>query len=249
MAGGDNSLLRDDQRAAVVSSESRECAANMLVGFRIRLGDYALEQFAKRFAGHGAVFLRRFREVSPRPWAERVREHGSSSSSMAHLFPGVYASFSLALPLTNAPRFPENREIIRSTMNTYRSRLLFLALVIILLSPAVHAAPVTWFLNGVTFSDGSRAVGSFVYDTVTGLYTSIDITTTPGTARSASALVTEQSLHRAEPDRTSSGGDHLDHAQSHHWSLRHTAVGVSGNTREWRREPSRWIRAPTKGCA
>jgi hypothetical protein len=76
-------------------------------------------------------------------------------------------------------------------MNTYRSRLLFLALLALVLSPAIHAAPVTWYLNGVTFSDGSRAVGSFVYDTVTGLYTSIDITTTPGTASTAAtALVT-----------------------------------------------------------
>ena len=46
----------------------------------------------------------------------------------------------------------------------------------------MHAAPVTWYLNGVTFSDGSRAVGSFVYDNFTGLYTSINITTTPGTS-------------------------------------------------------------------
>ncbi len=70
-------------------------------------------------------------------------------------------------------------------MNTYTTRLLFLALLALLLSPAMHAAPVTWYLNGVTFSDGSRAVGSFVYDTVTGLYTSIDITTTPGTGSTA----------------------------------------------------------------
>jgi hypothetical protein len=76
-------------------------------------------------------------------------------------------------------------------MNTFRSPLLFLALLAFLLSPTMHAAPVTWYLNGVTFSDGSRAVGSFVYDTVTGLYTSIDITTTPGTGSSAAtALVT-----------------------------------------------------------
>jgi len=76
-------------------------------------------------------------------------------------------------------------------MNTYRTRLLFLALLALSLSPAMHAAPVTWYLNGVTFSDGSRAVGSFVYDTVTGMYTSIDITTTPGTASTAAtALVT-----------------------------------------------------------
>jgi len=74
----------------------------------------------------------------------------------------------------------------------YRSRLLFLALLPALMSPAVHAAPVTWYLNGVTFSDGSRAVGSFVYDTVTGLYTAIDITTTPGTSSSsATAKVTD----------------------------------------------------------
>jgi hypothetical protein len=77
-------------------------------------------------------------------------------------------------------------------MHTYRSRLLFLPLLALLLSPAVHAAPVTWYLNGVTFADGSRAVGSFVYDTVTGLYTSIDITTTPGTGSSAAtAKVTD----------------------------------------------------------
>lgn len=77
-------------------------------------------------------------------------------------------------------------------MITYRSRLLFLALLPVLLSPAIHAAPVTWYLNGVTFSDGSRAVGSFVYDTVTGLYTSVDITTTPGTAATpATAKVTD----------------------------------------------------------
>ncbi len=76
-------------------------------------------------------------------------------------------------------------------MNIYRSPFLFLALLLVLLSPAVHAAPVTWYLNGVTFADGSRAVGSFVYDTVTGNYTSIDITITPGTSGTAnSALVT-----------------------------------------------------------
>ena len=67
-------------------------------------------------------------------------------------------------------------------MNTYRTHLLFLAVLAILVSPALHADPVTWYLNGVTFSDGSRAVGSFVYDNLTGLYTSINITTTPGTA-------------------------------------------------------------------
>lgn len=77
-------------------------------------------------------------------------------------------------------------------MITYRSRLLLALLPAFLMSPAIHAAPVTWYLNGVTFTDGSRAVGSFVYDTVTGLYTSIDVTTTPGTAAtSATALVTD----------------------------------------------------------
>ncbi len=76
-------------------------------------------------------------------------------------------------------------------MNIYRTPFLFLALLLVMLSPAVHAAPVTWYLNGVTFADGSRAVGSFVYDTVTGNYTSIDITITPGTSGTAnSALVT-----------------------------------------------------------
>jgi len=77
-------------------------------------------------------------------------------------------------------------------MINYRRRLFFLAMLPALLTPPLHAAPVTWYLNGVTFSDGSRAVGSFVYDTVTGLYTSINIVTTPGTgSSSASARVTD----------------------------------------------------------
>ena len=123
-------------------------------------------------------------------------------------------------------------------MNTYRSPLLFLALLALFLSPAIHAAPVTWYLNGVTFSDGSRAVGSFVYDTVTGLYTSIDITTTPGTRRrplphwSRAITIRCRAPLRVRrwwffgPRRIPSLG------------LRHAAVGVSGNTLDGRRNHS-----------
>jgi len=42
------------------------------------------------------------------------------------------------------------------------------------------AAPVTWYLQGVTFVDGGTATGSFVYDANTNTYSSINITTTSG---------------------------------------------------------------------
>ena len=40
------------------------------------------------------------------------------------------------------------------------------------------AKPVTWVLQGVTFSDGGTASGSFVYDADTNTYSSVNITTT-----------------------------------------------------------------------
>ena len=132
-------------------------------------------------------------------------------------------------------------------MITYRSRLLFLALLLVLLSPAVHAAPVTWYLNGVTFSDGSRAVGSFVYDTVTGLYTSIDITTTPGNA-AASGLVTGNHYTVQSPIGRP--------AVVIFWTTPNPITGVSGML-QWGFLGTlangggtlRWIRVPMRACA
>ena len=48
-------------------------------------------------------------------------------------------------------------------------------------SSFLSAVPVTWYLSGVTFNDGGRAFGSFVYDASINTYSSIDIMTTPGT--------------------------------------------------------------------
>lgn len=42
--------------------------------------------------------------------------------------------------------------------------------------------PVTWYLSGVTLSDGGRAFGSFVYDAATGVHSHVNIVTTPGVA-------------------------------------------------------------------
>ncbi|MEQ1946915.1 MAG: hypothetical protein ABL995_06990 [Bryobacteraceae bacterium] len=45
---------------------------------------------------------------------------------------------------------------------------------------ALEAAPVTWYLNGVTFDDGGKAFGSFVYDADTNTFSAINITSTKG---------------------------------------------------------------------
>jgi hypothetical protein len=49
------------------------------------------------------------------------------------------------------------------------------------LALTAHATPVTWSLSGVSFSDGSSATGSFVFDADTVLYSSINIVTTTPT--------------------------------------------------------------------
>jgi hypothetical protein len=57
-------------------------------------------------------------------------------------------------------------------------------------SSTMWANPVTWYLSNVTFNDGGRAVGSFVYDADTKTVSSINIQTTPGatTVSGASAI-------------------------------------------------------------
>jgi hypothetical protein len=45
------------------------------------------------------------------------------------------------------------------------------------------AVPLTWTLSGVALSDGGVVSGTFVYDASTNLYSSINITTTTGSAR------------------------------------------------------------------
>jgi len=46
---------------------------------------------------------------------------------------------------------------------------------------SAQAVPVQWTLHNVTFTDGGTASGSFVYDAATNTYSSVSITTTPGT--------------------------------------------------------------------
>jgi hypothetical protein len=45
-----------------------------------------------------------------------------------------------------------------------------------------HATPIKWTLSGVTFNDGGTASGSFFFDAATNAFSSVSITTTPGTA-------------------------------------------------------------------
>ncbi|HQQ77511.1 MAG TPA: IPTL-CTERM sorting domain-containing protein [Thermoanaerobaculia bacterium] len=66
-----------------------------------------------------------------------------------------------------------------------KAALLLLALCF--LSGNADAIPVVWQLNGVTFADGGTASGSFVYDSSTNTYSSVNITTTPGTVLATGA--------------------------------------------------------------
>ena len=64
------------------------------------------------------------------------------------------------------------------------SRLLWIASVALaaLLLPSLASADgITWTLNGVTFTDGATASGSFNYDASSNSYSSIDVTTGAGT--------------------------------------------------------------------
>lgn len=47
-------------------------------------------------------------------------------------------------------------------------------------SLSVWATPLTWSLSGVTFDDGARASGSFVYDATTNQFSAVNVTTTSG---------------------------------------------------------------------
>lgn len=58
----------------------------------------------------------------------------------------------------------------------------FLLFVLLCVPSIASADGITWTLSDVTFDDGGIASGSFVYDAVTNTYSSIDITTTSGSA-------------------------------------------------------------------
>ncbi len=65
----------------------------------------------------------------------------------------------------------------------FRSLITALMLVALFCMPSIASAdgvPVPWTLTGVTFSNGETASGSFDYNSVTNMFSSIDITTTAG---------------------------------------------------------------------
>lgn len=51
---------------------------------------------------------------------------------------------------------------------------------VLALAASAGAAPVTWYLSGVTMADGAVANGSFVFDASTNTYSSVSITTSGG---------------------------------------------------------------------
>lgn len=55
-------------------------------------------------------------------------------------------------------------------------------IVLACLSAAAAGTPLTWTLNGITFSDGGTASGSFTYDASTNTYSAISIVTTGGSS-------------------------------------------------------------------
>jgi hypothetical protein len=63
-------------------------------------------------------------------------------------------------------------------------RTLLALLILGILPVSARAAPLTWNLLGLTFSDGGSAFGSFAFDATLNQYSSVDITTTTGSSRS-----------------------------------------------------------------
>jgi hypothetical protein len=57
-----------------------------------------------------------------------------------------------------------------------------LVLLALTVSMSSFAASITWTLNGVTFSDGGTASGSFAYDPATNQFSAISIATTTGSS-------------------------------------------------------------------
>ena len=66
------------------------------------------------------------------------------------------------------------------------------------------AAPVTWYLQGVTFTDGGMASGSFVFDadaSASSAFTSINVVTTAGSVRAGSTYTAATGIGKPDfPD-------------------------------------------------
>jgi len=57
-----------------------------------------------------------------------------------------------------------------------------IALLLAVCAPAADAAPITWSLSGITFTDGGTATGSFSYDPDASTVGTIAVTTSTGTS-------------------------------------------------------------------
>src|SRR5579863_1613876 len=66
------------------------------------------------------------------------------------------------------------------------TRFVYTGLLLFSMVCAASADSLHWQLDGVTFSDGGKAFGGFDYDASTGIYSNINITTTPGSVLSGS---------------------------------------------------------------
>ncbi len=80
--------------------------------------------------------------------------------------------------MTITQRFAAQDSKGRWTLTTPR---LLVSLLSLLVMAAAQAAPVTYTLSGVTFSDSATASGSFQYDALTNTYSNVNITTSGAT--------------------------------------------------------------------
>jgi hypothetical protein len=80
--------------------------------------------------------------------------------------------------MTITQRFAPHDSKGRPTLTPSR---LFLCLLLSLMIAGAQAAPVTYTLSGVTFSDTATASGSFQYDAATKTYSNVNVTTTGAT--------------------------------------------------------------------
>lgn len=78
-------------------------------------------------------------------------------------------------------------EILEKTMS--RPKRTFIIVLGLLCAGLANATPLTWYLQGVRFTDGGTAGGSFVYDATANLYSSINIVTTTGSVRTGATYL------------------------------------------------------------
>jgi hypothetical protein len=82
--------------------------------------------------------------------------------------------------------YPKQLSKGKKTMNiNNKKRTAFFMLLLSLLLPfTASATPIMWTLNDFEFNDGGSAIGSFVFDADTGVFSEVNITTTAGSTLS-----------------------------------------------------------------